>query len=188
MVNHEEIITRIINNNKQFLAYLQAIRFYTQETLWIGGGFIRTIVWDYEHKHKYPTEFIDIDVFYYQPNYLQKEKDLEIETFLHKIYPNAHWSVKNQARMHLHNNEEQYESLEEALKKFPDTASTIAVRLLKDDSFLFIAPYGYKDLFNLDVKPTPICLQSRSYLSKYRKRIIEKGWKKKWKNLKIHYI
>ncbi len=183
--NYKEKIIEIINNNQQFLDYLKTIRCYTQETLWIGGGFIRTIVWDYCHQHKYPTEFIDIDVFYYQPNNLQKSQDIIIENYLHRIYPNAHWSVKNQARMHLHNNDKQYKSLEDALSKFPDTASTIAVRLLDNDEFSFIAPYGFNDLFSLVVRPTPTCQHSSLYLDKYRSRIIQKGWKRKWVKLNI---
>ena len=186
-MNKEIIIKELLCNNTQYIKYLKAIRNYSKEDLWIGGGFIRTIVWDYLHHYKvHLTEFIDIDVFYYKPTYTNKDKDIEIEQYLHTQIQNVRWSVKNQARMHIHHKgESQYNSLEDALLKFPDTASTIAVKLDRDDNVIIIAPYGYDDLFNFKVKPTPEFLNNPVKRQRYEQRIKEKQWKKIWPKLVI---
>lgn len=188
--NKEELlIKKLLCSNKQYISCLKAIRNYSEEELWIGGGFIRTIIWDYQHHYDTPTEFIDIDVFYYQLACIVKEKDFEIERYLHTQIQNTRWSVKNQARMHMHHKDEkQYDSLEDALFKFPDTASTVAVRLDVKDNIIFIAPYGYNDLFDLKVKPTPTFLNNPDKMLRYRQRIIEKEWKIIWPKLDIEYL
>lgn len=184
--NKDELqIEKILYSNNQYIAYLKAIRSYCEEDLWIGGGFIRTIIWDYLHQYNTPTEFMDIDVFYFQSSCINKEKDIKIEDYLHTLIQNTRWSVKNQARMHLHNNEEQYYSLRDALMKFPDTASTVAVKMDCRGDVVFIAPYGYEDLFKLIVKPTPVFFNNPDKMQRYRERVIEKEWKRLWPKLEI---
>lgn len=188
-MNKDKIIRDLLYNNPQYIRYLKAIKDYSKEDLWIGGGFIRTIVWDYLHHYEdHHTEFLDIDVFYYNPSCIIKDKDVEIEHFLHTRIQNARWSVKNQARMHIHHKGElQYKSLEDALMKFPDTASTIAVKLDNNDNIVIIAPYGFDDLFNLKVKPTPDFFKNPVKRQRYEQRINEKQWKQLWPELDIEY-
>jgi hypothetical protein len=178
-------ILNILEKNNYCISILKFVKQLSEENLWIGGGFIRNIVWDEKHAHKINTEFGDIDVFYFNSKCIDKDRDIEIEKALRKIAPNVEWSVKNQARMHLHNNEAPYISLEDALSKFPDTASSIVVRLSKNSNIEFIAPYGYSDLFNLLVRPTPIFLNNEIKMQRYYQRINEKKWKVKWPNLII---
>lgn len=187
----EELIKGLLYRNNQFIEYLKAVRNFSEEDLWIGGGFIRTIIWDYLHGHKKNAEFLDIDVFYFQPSCIIKARDVEIEQFLHTQIQNTRWSVKNQARMHVHHKgENQYASLEDALLKFPDTASTIAVRLDNNNDIKFIAPYGFDDLFELKVKPTPAFINNPEKMQRYRQRIDEKLeiWKELWPKLKIELL
>lgn len=187
----EELIKGLLYRNNQFIEYLKAVRNFSEEDLWIGGGFIRTIIWDYLHGHKKNAEFLDIDVFYFQPSCIIKARDVEIEQFLHTQIQNTRWSVKNQARMHVHHKgESQYASLEDALLKFPDTASTIAVRLDNNNDIKFIAPYGFDDLFELKVKPTPAFINNPEKMQRYRQRIDEKLeiWKELWPKLKIELL
>ena len=91
--------------------------------------------------------------------------------------------------MHVHHKgEKQYSSLEDALLKFPDTASTIAVKIDNNDEICFIAPYGYDDLFELKVKPTPTFLSDPDKMLRYTQRIIEKKWQIIWPKLDIEYL
>lgn len=185
-MNSEEIqVINTIRKNLYCMSILKFIQQFFEEELWIGGGFIRNLVWDEMHKHIVNTEFGDIDVFYFNSNNLEKSRDVEIEYRLREIAPNVEWSVKNQARMHLHNNDMPYISLEDALLKFPDTASAIVIRLNGNNKFELIAPYGYFDLFNLRVRPTPYFIENKEKMQRYNQRIREKKWKLKWKDLKF---
>jgi len=93
------------------------------------------------------------------------------------------WSVKNQARMHLANNEPAYESLSDALSKWPETATAVAVRIDEAGQFEVIAPHGLTDLFRLIVAPTPHFENGR--LARYRERVEQKSWRKTWPLLRV---
>ena len=161
---------------------LDTVRVYRNEQLWIGGGFVRNLVWDRLHNYTH-TELGDIDVFYYNNSELSKDKDVLIESFLNRLRPNIKWSVKNQARMHIHNNENQYTSLEDSLSKFPETASSIVVRLNESDKIEILSPYGFEDLFNLIVKPTNHFFKDANKMIRFQERFDEKRWDKIWPKL-----
>ncbi len=153
-----------------------------EEELYIGGGIIRNLVWDNLHGYSVPTEIDDVDIIYYNKDNVTKQYDKKIETELKKQIPNLNWSVKNQARMHICNNDSQYSSLEDALSKWPETVSAILVRKDSNGMYKIIAPYKYDDLFRLIVVPTP---HFKNKIEKYRERINKKQWNEKWKKLKI---
>lgn len=155
------------------------------EDLYLGGGVVRNAVWDNLHGYSTPTIICDVDVIYYNTTNLSKENDIEIQNKLKKCIPNLNWSVKNQARMHICNNDEPYISLEDAVSKCPETASAILVRKERDNSYKFIAPFKYDDLFRLIVIPTPHYYEKK--LGLYQERINQKKWKEKWNKLKILY-
>lgn len=183
---NETLVLNILSRNIKCIAILKFVNQIKDEELWIGGGFLRNIIWDYKHSYLVNTEFGDIDIFYFNKKCLDKGRDIEIENKLLEISPNIDWSVKNQARMHIHNDEEPYVSLTDALLKFPDTASTTIVRLNENNNIEFIAPYGYSDLFNLLVKPTPYYLKDQTKYQKYIDRVLRKKWENKWPMLKIY--
>lgn len=185
----ESLIEKLLFGNKMFLSLLDAVRSYKEEELWIGGGFLRTIVWDYLKQYENRTEFMDIDVFYYNPNcYLVKSEDTKIEEYLRSVIQNTRWSVKNQARMHIHNKEKQYTSLHDALMRFPETVSTIAVRLDERNKVNILAPYGYEDLFKFQIRPTPFFLNDPLKMNRYKQRVIEKKWYNLWTDVKYENI
>lgn len=190
VTDKDGLIRRLLYDNQQFIEYIKAVRTYTKEDLWIGGGFIRSIVWNYMHNKKNILhKSIDVDIFYFQTDCILKEKDVEIEQYLHTVINDVNWSVKNQARMHVHHKgEDQYKSLEDALLKFPDTASTVAVKMDNNDVLSFIAPYGFNDLFDLKVNPTPSFATNPDKIERYEQRIKQKRWQKSWPNLKITHI
>ncbi|WP_312788923.1 nucleotidyltransferase family protein [Sphingobacterium sp.] len=181
----EQKILSILEENKKCLSILKFVSQIKDEELWIGGGFIRNIIWDHKHRHLVSSEFGDIDVFYFNTTNLDKSRDIELEHKLINISPNIEWSVKNQARMHLHNNELPYSSLNDAISKFPDTASAIIVRLGINNEIEFIAPYGYSDIFNLIINPTPHFLKDKIKIQRFKNRIKEKKWLIKWPKLKV---
>ncbi len=144
---------------------------------WVGAGLIRNTVWDSLHQIK-ATKHNDIDVVFFDTTTLSETLEKEIEAQLTQINPNAKWSVKNQARMHIRNNHQQYSNTKNAISYWPETATAIAARLNSNDKIEILAPHGLDDLFNLVVSPTP-----NFDWNMFRQRIEEKQWEKQWENL-----
>ena len=82
--------------------------------------------------------------------------------------------------MHIRNGHKQYTNCNEAISFWPETATSIAVKLNSENNIEYIAPYVLDDLFNLLVVPTP-----GFDLKIYTLRIKKKSWGKKWKKLNI---
>ena len=175
----ENELIKIIESDVWMTDVLKTLRDLDLNDCWIGAGFIRNKVWDKKHG-KERTELNDIDVIHFDKSNSIKEYDLLIETKLRSIHPNVNWSVKNQSRMHLRNGHKQYADCNEAISFWPETATSIAVRLNLKNQIEYIAPYGLEDLFNLLVIPTP-----KFDLTIYNTRIEQKRWKEKWNKLEI---
>lgn len=156
--------------------YNQSKNFY------VGGGIIRNLVWDKQHKYKILTPLDDIDIIYFDRTNTSKQKDEEWEKKLRSLLPNIDWSVKNQARMHTINNDSEYTNIDEAVSKWPETASAILVKKDCFGHYKIIAPHGFKDLFALYLRPTPAFENKKSRIID---RCNDKKWKEKWPNLRI---
>ncbi len=96
------------------------------------------------------------------------------------------WSVKNQARMHIINEEAPYSSAIDAVSRFSETATSIALTLNKNNDLILAAPWGIQDLLSLQIKPTPPFTEKEALASIYKKRLLEKDWNTKWPKVKIH--
>ena len=181
--DQKDYIIKLIERNSQVQNILNVLK-EENENLYMGGGIIRNIVWDDLHNYTSMTPIEDVDVIYFDNLLISKQRDVEIEERLKRAIPNLKWSVKNQARMHVVNNDEPYVSLEDAVSKWPETVSAILMRKGKDGKYEFIAPYYFDDLFRLIVQPTPHFLNK---LDRYKERIKLKKWEEKWGKLKIFY-
>ena len=85
--------------------------------------------------------------------------------------------VKNQARMHVVTGEPNRTSLEDAIMNWPETATSIAVRLNELDEVEVLAPNGLSDVLKMIVKPTKYHALHRV---SYDKRKSDKNWQKNW--------
>ena len=177
----ERIVATIILGSRANLDALQALR-AEGNYLYLGGGLVRNAVWDYLHGYKSPTVADDVDVVYFNTLDTEKRHDQNIEENLSKRIPNVRWSVKNQARMHNFNNEEQYESLFKAVERWPETATAFAVRLDTSGRLEIIAPHGFDDLLRLVVRNTPAF---KDRLDRIRTRCTEKRWLTIWPRLRL---
>lgn len=176
-------LIEIIESDGWMTDVLKTVRDINLNDCWIGAGFVRNKIWDKKHG-KERTELNDIDVIYFDKSNSSKKYDLQIENKLRKLNSNLNWSVKNQSRMHIRNGHKQYTDCNHAISFWPETATSIAVRLNLKNQIEYIAPYGLDDLFNLLVIPTP-----KFDLILYKNRIEKKRWKEKWNKLEIktHY-
>jgi len=178
-IDVDKAIIELIEDDLWMLEVLKIVKDLYLNDCWVGAGFVRNKVWDHKHE-KSRTALNDIDVIYFDKTKLSSSEDVFIEKKLKKIDPDTKWSVKNQARMHLRNGHQQYLNSENAISFWPETATSVAVRINLDNQIEYIAPYGLKDLFDLVVRPTP-----KFDLSIYADRLKRKDWKKKWSKLEI---
>ena len=174
-----DLIATILSSDKRIYSALEIVKKLGLNDCWIGAGFIRNCIWDYLHNIRTEVDGSDVDVVFYDHEDTTSEYELQLENVLNKLNPNFPWSVKNQARMQLkyHLN---YSTTLEAISFWPETATCIAARLNNHNSVDLIAPYGYDDLLNLILRPSP-----KIDTTVFYNRIKEKGWLKKWPKLKI---
>ena len=175
----ENRLIEIIKKDLWMMDVLKTVRDLKLNDCWIGAGFVRNKVWDIIHEID-RTELNDIDVIYFNKSNTTKDFDLAIEDKLRIINPDLNWSVKNQSRMNVRNGHKEYDDCNDAISFWPETATSIAVRLNFEDQIDYLAPYGLEDLFNLLVIPTP-----NFDLTVYNERIEKKRWKEKWCKLEI---
>jgi len=153
---------------------------------YIAGGALRNTIWNALHGFPGKSNINDIDVAYFNPNYLGIEEEKSIERSLHKINPNVNWEVINQSQGHFLNQpRKKVKSSCESIAYWSETPTCIGIRMEDTNSLSICAPHGLGDLMNLVVRPIPKPYQN---LDLYRSRIEEKQWGRTWPKLKIEEV
>jgi hypothetical protein len=147
----------------------------------IAAGYVRNFVWDFLHGYERKTQLNDVDVLYFDRSDLTEAPEKNYEQRLKRSVPEYHWSVKNQARMHLRNGHEPYESVEDAMRRWPETATAVGIALGPSGEWKVIAPYGLSDLLGMRVRRSPL-FADRSY---FEARIRQKNWFALWPQLEM---
>ena len=169
LVRKSELVNSIIN----------VIDKFTDEELYLTGGVLRNTIWNILHNRKEDFYIDDCDIIFYS-DIVDKMREKEIEKYLTNIFPYLNWSVKNQARMHIRNGHFKYKNLENAIYCFPETSSAIAI----NGNWQMIAPYGYRDILELNLRPTTFC--KRNELHIFNKRVAHKKWLSKFEMLNYY--
>jgi len=188
-MNERKIVT-LIENDKEIMEILSLVKSLDLPDSWVGGGILRSLVWDYLHGYTKKTKVSDVDVIYYDPLDFKKEeigsystqKEKELEEKLSKLSTKHAWSVTNQARMHIYHNRGPYKNSKEALSDWVETATAIAAQLTEHNKVIFTAYYGIDDLVNLRLRPVSF---EPERLAVFRKRITGKKWLEKWPKLSV---
>lgn len=146
---------------------------------------IRNAVWDHLHGYSSPTSTDDVDVIHFDQMEVGKRRDEVIRGKLISLVPNARWPVKNQARMHVVNGEQPYSSINDAIARWPETATAFIARLNIAGEVEFVAPYGFDDLLRLLITNTPAFADRTDVI---RRRMADKDWLRLWPRLKLVMI
>lgn len=169
LVRRSELITSIIDILVDF----------RDEELYLTGGVLRNTIWNKLHYRQEDFYLDDCDIIFYSDK-IDKQYEKKIENYLKISFPYLNWSVKNQARMHLRNGHAKYKNIHEAISCFPETSSAFAI----NGQWNIIAPYGYNDLLNLRLSPTPFCKKNELHI--FNRRVSEKKWLEEFELL-THY-
>ncbi|WP_416730915.1 nucleotidyltransferase family protein [Fictibacillus sp. JL2B1089] len=185
MDKHQYIID-MIKNDDWMMRILHAARALYLPDWWICAGFVRSKVWDTLHGFQERTRLADIDVVYFNPEDLKKESEKKYEEMLLGLIPNLPWSVKNEARMHLVNDDfKPYTSTVDAISKFPETVTALGVRLNDQDEVILAAPCGIEDVLSMEVRPTDSYRSTDDRRKKYAERVKKKNWEAVWSKVRV---
>lgn len=178
MESYNEQLIRWLTADQDRMRVLYIVQ-DVEPAAYVSAGFIRNMVWDRLHGYAVSTPLNDVDVIYYDKKKIDPDIDLKIERRLRAHAPDINWQVRNQARMHVRNGHGPYQSIDDAMRRWPETVTAVAARLSHE--WEFIAPYGLNDLFDLKIRKSPYCESD----ALFQKRVQTKGWLKVWPLLKL---
>lgn len=171
MLNNKEDVIELIKSDERMIEIIKVASTLNLPDWWICAGFVRSKIWDTLHGFNDRTETPDVDVIYFDKTNIDENYEKELENKLISIMPNIPWSVKNEARMHIINNLPPYDSSEDAISKFPETATALGIKLDKDNNLVLTSPCGIDDVINLELKPTPYFMETKELAAIYEERI-----------------
>lgn len=186
-MNKEQDLLGIVEGNSWFIEVLRVVQSLDLAEWCVGAGVIRNIVWDYLHSYSIPSPLADVDVAFFDPADLSRDRDHLLQTRLAFERPDVRWEVTNQAGVHLwfeaHFGHPVHplRSLYEAVSSWPETATSVAVRLTRNNKIEILAPLGLDDLFGMVVRRNPSRVSPATYLS----RIAEKRYLERWPMVRI---
>ncbi|MBT5072834.1 MAG: nucleotidyltransferase family protein [Kordiimonadaceae bacterium] len=146
----------------------------------LAAGFVRNIVWDKLHGFDVATPLNDIDFIYFDLENVEVESELRYEERLKSI-SNLPWSVKNQARMHVRNDDKPYSSTTDAMSYWVEVETAIGASISSDGDISLVAPFGVEALFSNTVTIN----QKRIKRDAFEQRLCDKKWLEIWPRLKI---
>lgn len=178
----ESDLIALIESDTWMMTILRCVEQLQLPDCWVCAGFIRSKVWDHLHEYKDRTPLGDIDVIYFDKQCISEQLEKQYEQRLFQSIPKEPWSVKNQARMHVINDSEPYQSAVDGIAHFPEIPTAIGVRLTQG-ALEIVAPYGTHQLLSGIVAPTPYFDENTHLHDIYQKRIHNKQWQKVWPKL-----
>ncbi len=184
-LSSETDMLALVAGDAWMMAALTAVAELGLPDAWIGAGFLRGAVWDRLHGYGSRTPLDDIDVVYFDPENLGPAAEADLERRLGARLPGLPWEVRNQARMHLGNDDPPYRSSADALAHWLETPTAVAVRLNQRGGLELLAPLGTRDLLGLVVRPTPHARSHKHRLAAYRERLRRKNWPAKWPKMRV---
>ena len=150
----------------------------------VGAGAIRDLVWDVRFGDGFdPSRIEDIDLVYFDPSDLSKDRDHEVEARL-----GPRWDVTNQAAVHtwFHTTfggdpVEPLRSTEAGIATWPETATCVGARLEDDGSLTIAAPLGLDDLLDGVWRVNPV----RVAPEEAARRLARKAPEHRWPRLRL---
>ena len=182
----EQDILNLINENKWMMDILCTAEKLDLPDWVIGAGFVRNKVWDYLHGYqKEKVDTNDIDLIYFDPNGNDEKDDEKLSEEL-KTKTGLNWEVVNEIYVHKGYTIKPppYTSSEDAVSKWPETATCIGVKT-ENGKLKLIAPHGIGDLVNLIIRPNVAFIDKTNAENIVVERMKKKKWLEKWPKLKM---
>lgn len=177
-VSWEQQTAALIANDDYRMACLRVARSLELPDWYIGAGFLRNAIWDACHQYTASTPLNDIDLVYFDSANISPSRDDKLESQARKHF-STEWEIRNQARMHEKQGNPPYQNAAHAIAHWVEVPTCVGVRLNKDDTLTFIAPFGLAENWSCQVRMNPEVPRPEAYHS----RVKEKGWAQRWPRL-----
>jgi hypothetical protein len=183
----QERLVRLVRSSETFMRALRAAREVDPPDWLIGAGAIRDLVWDRLHGRSGRVRFKDLDLVFCDSSCLDRDREHEVLKALSDREPDIPWDVTNQAAVHLWYRDafgipvEPLTSSADGVGTWPETATSIALRVMPDDTIDVVAPCGLEDLFNMVCRRNP----RRVTVEEYHRRIERKQITTRWPHVRV---
>ncbi|OEF23216.1 nucleotidyltransferase family protein [Vibrio rumoiensis] len=147
---------------------------------YIAAGFVRNLVWDHTHQKNSPTPLNDVDVIYFDSEKTDPELSLKLEAKLHTRMPEVNWQVRNQALMHIRNDDQPYLNTLDAMRYWPEKETAVAIRQIANNQYECLSAFGFECLFANTITHNP-----KRQRATFEQRIASKNWLVTWPLLTI---
>lgn len=162
-VDDAVLLRRIVHYSPWLIRVLRTVRESGLPEAWVGAGAVRDLVWSELYGPGFdPAELHDIDVVFFDPDDLSRQRDAGATELLQRIWarqpdarPTVPWQAQNQAAVHTwyaarFGGEplEPLLSIADGVALWPETATAVAVRLDAMDEVEVCAPLGLGDLLD----------------------------------------
>jgi uncharacterized protein len=180
-------LKRIVRDTSWLMEALSAARDVGAPDWLIGAGAVRSAVWDWLHSFNKPSPLADIDVAFFDSADLSPDRDRMVERALVERLPGVPWEATNQAAVHEWFPEvfgydvEPLNSTADGVATWPETATSVGMRLEDDDELAIVAPLGLDDLLGLVHRRNP----ARVSVEEYERRLVTKRIAERWPQAKI---
>lgn len=183
-ITSEADVEKLVRSDPWMMKVLAAAEELNLPDWWIGAGFLRNKIWDaMEEVSNYDRT--DVDLVYLDPIDLTPESENAYDKVLGRLFPDAKWETCNQARMHPYHNDAPYNSTAEAVARWVETATCVAVRK-RGGRLEFLWCHGMEDVINMVARPIRHDeTKEPELLEFFRKRVAEKHWKERWPHLVV---
>jgi uncharacterized protein len=148
---------------------------------WIGAGCIRDLVWGQHHGGFDPAAVKDVDVAYFDPFDLSMERDLAAQQALGEL-ASLPWEATNQAAVHTWYHTyfggapvEPFASVHDAIATWPETATSVAVRVGPDGTEV-CAPHGLTDLLEGVWRVNPVLVTPAISMARLARQRVRTRW------------
>jgi len=139
-----------------FAGVLVAVRDADLPDAWVGAGVLRDLVWGERFGSGFrPAEVRDVDVAFFDPDDLSRQRDRVATDLLLVRRPEIAWEATNQAAVHMWYHETfrtspvaPLGSAADGVATWPETATSVAVRLGSGNQVEVCAPRGLTDLLD----------------------------------------
>lgn len=98
--SEEEQLVAVVRGSRWFLEVLATVRESGLPDAWVGAGAVRDLVWSTRLGRFDPGETRDVDVPYFDPADLCRERDDAADAVLRALRSEVPWEAKNQAAVH----------------------------------------------------------------------------------------
>lgn len=173
-------IIQLIERDSLRIEALESIQYLNLPQCYLAAGFVRNLVWDHLHQKRVPSSLNDIDVIYYDSDEIDDEAYLKYEAELSLRMPQIEWQVRNQAKMHIRNGDNSYQSIVDAMSYWPEKETAVAIRKNIHGNYECISAFGLESLF--DLKVTHNLKRNRGI---FEHRVKSKKWLIQWPMLRV---